>query len=55
MLPFIWILAAMGVAYWAKLNGRKPWFWFVLSLVITPLGGTIALWVFDRYGILRSV
>ncbi len=54
MLVFLYILAAMGVAYWAKLDGRKPWFWFVLSLVITPLVGSVALWAFGRYGIWRS-
>jgi len=53
MWVFLWILAAMGVAYWAKRDGRKPWFWFVLSLVISPLGGSIALWVCDRYAIRR--
>jgi len=51
MLPFLWILAAMGVAYAAKLQGRQPWFWFVLSVLISPLGGSIVLWVFNRYSI----
>jgi hypothetical protein len=49
MLPFLWILISMGVAYAAKIQGRKPWFWFVLSLLISPLGGSVALWAMNRY------
>lgn len=53
MFVFLWILCSMGVAYWAKLNGRKPWWWFVLSLAISPLGGSVALWAYNRYGMSR--
>jgi hypothetical protein len=49
MLVFFWLLGAMGVAYWAKLGGRKWPFWFVLSAVISPLGGSIALMLADRW------
>ena len=43
MLVFLWILGAMGVAYGAKLQGRLPWLWFALGMVLTPLGGSLAL------------
>jgi len=49
MLPFLWILAAMGVAYWAKLDNRNAFFWFVISVVLSPLVGSLLLWAFDRY------
>jgi hypothetical protein len=51
MLPFLWILCSMGVAYAAKVQGREPWFWFLVSLLISPLGGSIVLWAFNRYAI----
>lgn len=50
MFVFFYILAAMGVAYWAKLDGRKPGVWFTLALVLTPLGASIALMIRDRLG-----
>jgi hypothetical protein len=50
MLIFLYMLAAMGVAYWAKLDGRNPGIWFVVSLILSPLGGSIALMVMDRMG-----
>ena len=28
---FLYMLAAMGVAYWAKLDGRNPAVWFAAS------------------------
>ncbi len=43
MLAFLWLLGAMGVAFGAKLEGRKPWLWFVLGVVLTPIGGSLAL------------
>jgi hypothetical protein len=46
---FFYILAAMGVAYWAKLDGRNPAIWFAAALVVTPLGASVALMVCDRY------
>ena len=48
MFVFFYILAAMGVAYWAKIDGRKPFVWFVLALMLTPLGASIALYVRER-------
>jgi hypothetical protein len=51
MFAFFWILAAMGVAYWAKLHGRNPGFWFVFAMLLSPLVGSVALWAADRYGI----
>ncbi len=49
MFVFLYILAAMGVAYWAKLDQRSPGIWFVASLIVTPLGASIALMMMDRY------
>jgi hypothetical protein len=49
MWIFIYILAAMGVAYWAKLDGRNPTVWFAAALMMTPLGASIGLMVWDRY------
>jgi hypothetical protein len=46
---FFYVLAAMGIAYWAKLDGRNPAIWFSAALVLTPLGGSIALMIADRY------
>ena len=51
MLVFLYLLAAMGLAYWAKLHGRNPALWFVLAVVITPLGASLALMAADRTGI----
>ena len=40
----------MGVAYWAKLDGRKPRAsGSPPAIVLTPLGGSVALMVADRY------
>lgn len=39
----------MGVAYWAKLGRRNPLVWFAASVALTPLGGSIALMIADRY------
>ncbi len=39
----------MGIAYWAKLGGRNALLWFVASVVLTPLGGGVALMIVDRY------
>jgi hypothetical protein len=49
MLVFFYILAAMGVSYWAKLDGRNPIIWFAAGVVLTPLGASIALMIADRY------
>jgi hypothetical protein len=46
---FLYLLAAMGVAYWAKLEGRNPAIWFGASLMLTPLGASIGLMIADRY------
>ena len=50
MLPFLYLLAAMGVAYWAKLDRRNPGLWFAISVLLTPLFASVALWAMDRYG-----
>lgn len=50
MLVFLYLLAAMGLAYWAKLHGRSPALWFVLAVVFTPLGASLALMAADRFG-----
>ncbi len=41
----------MGLAYWAKIHGRNAGLWFVLGVVLTPLGGSIALMAADRFGL----
>jgi hypothetical protein len=50
MFIFLWILAAMGVAYWAKLDGRKPGIWFALAIVLTPLGASVLMMLSNRLG-----
>ena len=49
MYVFFYMLAAMGIAYWAKLDGRNPAVWFGAALILTPLGGSVALMIADRY------
>jgi len=46
---FFYLLAAMGLAYWAKLGGRNPLIWFAASVALTPLGGSVALMIADKY------
>ena len=53
MFLFLWILGAMGVAYWARLGGRNPVPWFVVALALTPLGGSILLMMADRWFVPR--
>ena len=50
MMVFLYLLAAMGVAYWAKLDRRNPALWFALSVLCTPLLASLTLYVMDRYG-----
>jgi hypothetical protein len=50
MYVFFYVLAAMGIAFWAKLDGRNPAVWFAASLILTPIGGSIGLMIADRYG-----
>jgi hypothetical protein len=50
VLVFLYLLAAMGLAYWAKMHGRNAALWFIVSVVITPLGASIALMVADKVG-----
>ncbi|HTC84420.1 MAG TPA: hypothetical protein VK683_08690 [Rhizomicrobium sp.] len=49
MILFLYLLAAMGVGYWAKLDGRHAGLWFAAAVVLTPVGASIALMVLDRY------
>ncbi len=49
MIVFLYLLAAMGVAYWAKIHGRNTTLWFALALVLTPLGAGIAMALTDRW------
>ncbi len=49
MLVFLYLLAAMGVAYWAKLNKRNPAVWFAAGIFLTPLGASLALSLAGRY------
>jgi hypothetical protein len=49
MFVFLYILAAMGVAYWARLDGRSPGTWFLLAILLTPLGASVALMIRGRF------
>jgi hypothetical protein len=49
MFFFFYLLAAMGVSYWAKMDGRNPAVWFAAAVMLTPLGASIALMIADRY------
>ena len=51
MFLFLYLLAAMGVAYWAKLDRRNPAFWFVMAVLLTPLVSSILLWALNRYNL----
>ena len=53
MLLFLYFLAAIGLAYFAKLKGRNPALWGMLGVLLTPLGGSIALMLADRTGWFR--
>jgi hypothetical protein len=44
MLPFLWILMSMGVGYAAKISGRPAFWWFMLSVLASPLVGSLVLW-----------
>jgi hypothetical protein len=46
---FFYVLAAMGIAFWAKLDGRNPAVWFGASIVLTPIGAGVALNVIGRH------
>jgi hypothetical protein len=48
MLVFFWVLASMGVAYWAKIHKRNPALWFAIAVLLSPPAGAIALAVMDR-------
>jgi hypothetical protein len=49
MIVFLYLLAAMGVGYWAKIHGRNTALWFALAVVLTPLGAGIAMAFADRW------
>ncbi len=49
MYLFLYVLAAMGVGYWARLDGRNAAVWFAASIALTPLGGSLALMAMDRW------
>ncbi len=48
MLIFFWILGSMGVAYWAKLDGRSPAQWFLVAAILSPLVASIILMLLGR-------
>jgi hypothetical protein len=48
MFIFFWILASMGVAYWAKINSRNAALWFTIAALLSPLVGAIALKLMAR-------
>jgi hypothetical protein len=47
---FFYVLAAMGIAYWAQRNGRNLLVWFTASVLLTPIG-SVALMIADRYSL----
>ncbi len=51
MFIFLWILASLGVAYGAKLSLRHPFWWFLLAMILSPLGGSILLWAANRWNV----
>ncbi|HUO01426.1 MAG TPA: hypothetical protein VMU31_01505 [Rhizomicrobium sp.] len=51
MFVFFWMLASMGVAYAAKLTMRHPFWWFMVSVILSPLVGSVLLWAMNRWGI----
>ena len=51
MFIFIWILASIGVAYAAQLSLRHPFWWFMVSVILSPLGGSVLLWAVNRWNI----
>jgi len=51
MFIFLWILTSMGVAYAAKLSGRRPSLWFVVAVLLSPLVGSVLLWAANRWNI----
>jgi len=50
MLLFFYLLASMGVGYWAQQNRRNPALWFGVSVICTPLMASIILYAMERYG-----
>jgi hypothetical protein len=48
MLVFFWVLASMGVAYWAKIHKRNAALWFAIAVLLSPPVGCVALAVMDR-------
>jgi hypothetical protein len=50
MLLFFYLLASMGLAYWAKINRRNPAVWFAMAVVCTPLLASVILYAMERYG-----
>lgn len=51
MFVFLWLLGAIGVAYAAKLTMRLPFWWFMISVILSPLGGSVLLWAVNRWNI----
>jgi len=49
MFVFLWILMSMGVAYAARLSGRGTWSWFIVGMVLTPIGGSLLLMAANRH------
>jgi hypothetical protein len=49
MLIFLWVLGSLGVAWAAKVARRNPAWWFILSIALTPLIGSVALTMANRY------
>ena len=51
MFVFLWLLCSMGVAFAAKQSQRNPAFWFALSAALSPLVGSVALTLVNRFGV----
>ena len=50
MFIFLWILLSIGVAFGARQSKRNPGLWFTVSVVLSPLVGSVALIAANRYG-----
>jgi hypothetical protein len=48
MLLFLWLLGAIGVAWMAKQSWRAPLPWFIMGVGLTPLGGSLVLYLANQ-------
>jgi hypothetical protein len=53
MFGTLWIVLSLVVALEAKFRRRDPGVWFLVSIVASPLVGSVALVMADRRGWFR--